>query len=98
MHSGLIDILKRASEAEVERNRLRDLLSRILGDEGPDLDTYMDGHASVPHVPSLYKRIRDLELLLRQNKESGTLRINANPHFNGLSFKEDDRDLNEKAK
>lgn len=44
---------------------LRDLLSRILGDDGPDLDAYIDGHAEPPSVPVLHARIAALEAELK---------------------------------
>lgn len=38
---------------EQENARLRDLLNRILGDDGPDLSAYLDGHVETPSVPAL---------------------------------------------
>lgn len=48
--------------------RMADLLSRILGDDGPDIDAYLDGHVEAPSVPTLQKERREL------TREHGRLR------------------------
>jgi hypothetical protein len=43
-----------AARAEVER--LRDWASRVIGDDGPDLDAYLDGHVATPNLARLRER------------------------------------------
>lgn len=41
-----------------ENKKLRDLASKFIGDEGPDLDAYLDGHVEVPDVREMKKGIK----------------------------------------
>ena len=53
-----------------ENAKLRDLLNRILGDEGPDLDAYLDGHVVAPSLDEA--RTQAVQAFLSQKgKESG---------------------------
>lgn len=41
-----------------ENKKLRDLVSKLIGDTGPDLDAYLDGHVEIPDVGEMRKGIR----------------------------------------
>ena len=43
-----------AARAEVER--LCDWASKVIGDDGPDLDAYLDGHVATPNLARLRER------------------------------------------
>lgn len=49
----MVQTEKHAQIEEREVGRLNDLLNRILGDDGPDIDAYLDGHVEIPSVPGL---------------------------------------------
>lgn len=53
-----------------EINKLRDLLNQILGDDGPDLDAYLDGHVEAPNVPALVARVRELTRERDEHRET----------------------------
>jgi regulator of replication initiation timing len=51
--NNIVQTERHAVLLEQENARLRDLLNRILGDDGPALSAYLDGHVEVPSVPAL---------------------------------------------
>lgn len=65
----LIQTERYAQIEEKEVLRLNALLNRILGDEGPDLDAYLDGHVEAPSVPKLHAEIRHLRSVLEDFAE-----------------------------
>jgi hypothetical protein len=56
-----------AARAEVER--LRDWASRVIGDDGPDLDAYLDGHVATPNLARLRERDARVRMELGMAKE-----------------------------
>jgi len=57
-------------EAAQQRvSRLENLLNRILGDDGPDLDAYLDGHVTAPSVKGL------LELAMQNAQVADAYRV-----------------------
>lgn len=48
---------KRADKNAAEVGKLRDWASKIIGDSGPDLDAYLDGHVEAPDLKELNKEL-----------------------------------------
>lgn len=57
--NGRGDLLEYNERLKSEHSKLYDLLNRILGDDGPDVDAYLDGHVEAPHVPSLKQALKE---------------------------------------